>query len=46
MNKRQIKSRIKALCEALRDAEKAGDAPRAFSIRIDIGYLEFMYRAA
>lgn len=46
MNKRQIKSRIKALCDALRDAEKAGNAARAFSIRSEIEYLNFMYRAA
>ena len=46
MNKRQIKSRIKALYGALKAAEKDGNAARAFSIRTDIGYLEFMYRAA
>lgn len=46
MTKRQIKSRIRTLCDALKAAEKAGDAPRAFSIRTDIEYLEFMHRAA
>lgn len=46
MNKRQIKSRIKALCEALKAAEKDGNAARAFSIRSEIEYLEFMRRAA
>ena len=45
MNKRQIKSRIKALCEALKAAQKDGNAARAFSMRTDIEYLEFMYRA-
>lgn len=46
MTKRQIRSRIKTLCDALIAAEKDGNAARAFSIRTDIGYLEFMYRAA
>lgn len=46
MNKRQIKSRIRTLCDALKAAEKDGNAARAFSIRSEIEYLEFMYRAA
>lgn len=46
MNKRQIKGRIKALYGALRAAEKDGSAARAFSIRSEIEYLNFMYRAA
>lgn len=46
MTKRQIRSRIKTLCDALRAAEKDGNAARAFSIRSEIEYLEFMFRAA
>lgn len=46
MTKRQIRSKIKALCDALRAAEKDGNAARAFSIRSEIEYLNFMYRAA
>jgi len=45
MNKRQIKSRIRTLCKALRAAEKDGNAARAFSIRSEIEYLHFMFRA-
>ena len=45
MNKRQIKSRIRTLCKALRAAEKDGNAARAFSIRSEIEYLNFMFRA-